>query len=147
MVLGHGFRQIALVLAAGSLLSCQGRLPFTPLEDLYHLEVATTRGSYVAGDSVFVRITNNEALPFVWHRCPGVLLERRTSSGWTELVSDDTCSPGSFPVPGGDTRVIVFIMPGTAPAGQYRVQVRLSLLDDRPPLFWWASREFTVTSS
>lgn len=143
----RGFRRIALLLTAGSLASCQGRLPFTPLEDLYHLEVATTRDSYVAGDSVFVRITNNEALPFTWHRCPGVLLERRTSSGWTELTSDDTCSPGSFTVPGGNNLVIVFVMPSTAPAGQYRVQVRLSLIDGRPPLFWWASSEFTVTGS
>lgn len=145
MVLGHGFRLIALVLTAGSLLSCQGPLPFTPLEDLYNLEVATTRDSYVAGDSVFVRITNNEGVPFVWHRCPGVLLERRTSSGWTELTSDDTCAPGSFGIPGGNSLVIVFALPGTAPAGQYRAQVRLSLIDDDPPLFWWASRDFAVT--
>lgn len=138
---------MALLLVAGSLPSCQGRLPFTPLEDLYNLQVATTRNSYVAGDSVFVRITNDESLPFVWHRCPGVLLERRTSSGWTELTSDDTCSPGNFRIPGGENLVIAFVMPGTAPAGQYRVQVRLSLLDGGPPLFWWASSEFTVTSS
>jgi hypothetical protein len=146
MVLEHEFQHTALVFIAGSLLGCQGPLPFTPLKDLYNLEVATTRDSYVAGDSVFVRITNNEGVPFVWHRCPGVLLERRTSSGWTELTSDDTCTPGSFEIPGGNSLVIVFAMPGTAPAGQYRAQVRLSLIDGRPPLFWFASREFTVTS-
>jgi hypothetical protein len=119
MVLEHEFQHTALVFIAGSLLGC---------------------------DSVFVRITNHEGVPFVWHRCPGVLLERRTSSGWTELTSDDTCTPGSFEIPGGNSLVIVFAMPGTAPAGQYRAQVRLSLIDGRPPLFWFASREFTVTS-
>ena len=143
----HGLWRIALVLTASNLASCQGRLPVTPLEDVYHLQVATTRTSYVAGDSVFVRITNHDAIPYVWHRCPGILLQRRTSSGWTELTSSEACTVGNFTVPGGDELLIVFVMPSPAPSGQYRVQVRLSVIDATTPLFWWVSNEFAVIGS
>jgi hypothetical protein len=110
----------------------------------YQVEVAVTRASYVPGDSVFVEITNNEPYDFVWHKCPGIMLQQKSGSGWTE-IGNEPCTPGTaFPVKGGQTLVAVFVMPSTAPPGQYRVQARLSVIDNRPPLFWWPSAEFTV---
>jgi hypothetical protein len=132
--------------ALGALAGCERGIPFTPLEDLYNLEVVATRSAYAPGDSVFVRITNHESIAFVWHRCPGLPLERKTTTGWAEL-EDGTCSPGSFPIPGGETLTVVFVMPPAAPGGQYRVQARLSAIDSRPPLFWWPSPEFSVSGA
>ena len=142
----HAFQPGALALAAGIMAGCETRLPVTPLEDLYQLQVAATRTSYVAGDSVAVRITNGDDFPFIWHRCRGVRLERRITSGWTETPSTDACTSGSIAVPANDAILILFVLPLTASAGEYRVQVRLSVINDSPPLFWWSSVTFTVAT-
>ena len=143
----HPVRGLALFLLAISLPACGDQRFATPLENTYHLQVFTTQSSYVIGDSVFVRIVNGDAFPYVWHRCPGVVLQRRTSSGWTDLTSDDACMPGFVTVPGNGTIEVAFVMPTTAPAGRYRVQVSFTVIDTRPPLVWWPSGEFTVTTS
>ena len=143
----HPFWARAVLLLAIGLPNCQNQRFATPLENTYHLQVFTTQSSYVIGDSVFVRIVNGDAFPYIWHRCPGVVLQRRTSSDWIDFTSDDTCTPGFITLPGNGTIQIAFVMPTTAPAGRYRVQVSFTVIDTSPPLVWWPSGEFTVSTS
>jgi hypothetical protein len=136
----RGLPLLAMLVATG----CQTEPTFTPLEQKYHLTVGTTRTSYARSDSVFVRVVNADAFPYVWHRCPGVVLEQKEASGWTEISSGD-CIQGSVPLPGNQAITITFVVPLTAPAGQYRVRISLSAIDGSTPIFYWPSSEFAVT--
>lgn len=131
----------------GILGGCTADLPGTPLQDIFHLDVAATRSSYAPGDSVFLRVTNNDDFSFVWHRCPGVLLQRETSGGWTEVPGVGACTPGFVTLAGGGTLNVPLAMPVSAPVGRYRVQIRLSPIDAGSKQFWWPSASFSVTGS
>jgi hypothetical protein len=133
---------VRLSIAASA--GCTAKLPVTPLNDLVHLEITPTRDGFAAGDSGYVRILNRDAGPYVWHRCAGVRLDRRTSSGWAEEAAGP-CTPGYATVPSGQPITIAFFVPAPAPAGQYRVRLQFSYFDPGEPAFWWQSSDFEVT--
>lgn len=127
------------------LLAGCAKLPVTPLEDLYDIDVITTGSSYAVGDSVYERITNRNNAYVYWHRCPGIRLLRKTSSGWIEVSGDGTCSVAAFGINPGETLTVRFALPGGAPAGSYRADVWLSAGIPDSRKFWWPSNTFSVT--
>jgi hypothetical protein len=145
---GSWRHSLALLFLACVAANCGVDLPYTPLTERWHLEVATTQSTYSTSDSVFVEMRNLDIIPFAWHRCPGVLLQRQVANGWEEVSDGSTCSDRVFVlIASGETRSIVFVMPGNASGGVYRIQVRLSPVDERSPQFWWPSGLFTVTGT
>jgi hypothetical protein len=115
---------------------------------LYRLRVSSTRATYAPGDSVFVRVENGDALPYRWHRCPGLRLQREMPSGdWADVSPDEECTNGLIGVPAFGYILIAFIMPLEASSGRYRVLVALSAPVHVPFVFWWPGNTFEVVGT
>jgi hypothetical protein len=143
---GTGPALLAALILAGCLSSPVESI--RKLEDVYRLRVTSTRATYAPGDSVVVMVENGDFLPYRWHRCPGIRLQRETASGkWAEVSPSEDCTDGLIGVPPFGYILIAFIMPLEASPGRYRVLVALSAPIEGPFVFWWPGSAFQVAAS